>query len=146
MEKIDGMTCLMERKEIVDFMLNHPCVRLDWRKKKYGYVEGNFSIEGDLVALSVPSKSHPDLKVYGHIHYFSDTGKYEVLCGGSCIKASFGVEDVNTIVDRKNAPVIKEGDEIALVEIFETGARIRVMKATRLTAHSYPECTFVDPE
>lgn len=146
MEKIDGMTCLMERKEIVDFMMNHPCVRLDWRKKNYGYTEDNFSIEGDYVALSVPSKSHPDLKVYGHIHYFSDTKSYEVLCGGACIKARFGVEDIDEIINRKNAPVIREGDEIALIEIFESGARVRVMKATRFSAHSYPECIFVDPQ
>lgn len=143
MKKIGKATYLTERKEIVDFMMNHPCIRVDFTKPSSGWKMGEVH-EGDLVGVKCPSTKYGSITVYGNINWYSDSNEYSVMHAGDCIKANFGAEDINTIVERKNAVVVEKDDLVAIIENHINGSSIHVMKVKCTDAHCSSACKFED--
>ena len=137
------MKNLMERKEIVEMMKNHQCIKINRANPVGGY---DTIFEGELVGVKVPSKRFGEITVYGTIHYYSEENKYYVANYGCCIKSSFGYEDIMEIKARKYAPVVSEGEEIILIEDFGSKCILRVMKATRCNSQYSDACVLVDVE
>lgn len=138
------MKNLMERKDIVEMMKNHQCIKINMAQPVAGW---NDVFEGELVGVKVPSKRFGEITVYGTVHYYGDEKKFSIQNCGGCIKSSFGYEDIMEIKARKYAPVVSEGEEIILIEDFgKNGCRLRVMKATHCNNQYYSACDFVDVE
>ena len=137
------MKNLVERKEIVEMMKNHECIKINRANPVNGF---DTIYEGELVGVKVPSKRFGELTVYGTIHYYSEENKYYVQNVGCCIKASFGYEDVMKIKERKYAPTVSEGQEVILIEDFGSKCILRVMKAIRCNSQCSDACVLVDVE
>ena len=137
------MKYLTERHEIVEMMHNHPCIKIDMTKCITGLDD---CFEGELVGVKVPSKTRGEITVYGTVYYFGDEKKFVITNYGSCIKASFGYEDIMEVKRRKCAPIVKENDEIILIQDFGKSCVLRVMKATRCNSMYSDSCTLVDVE
>lgn len=135
------MKYITDRKEIVAMMDTHQCIRINRANPVKDF---KTIFEGELVGVKVPSKRFGELTIYGTIHYYSEENKYYVQNIGTCIKASFGYEDVMKIHDRKYCPKVSEGEEIILIEDFGTQCTLRVMKAERCNSMYNEACVLVD--
>lgn len=147
MKVIDGKTYLTERKEIVEFMNSHPCIRLDFTKAKDGWDFGSVH-EGDLVACKYTSRTHGEMKAYGTLTYYGDSKQIVVSSSGCFISSRFGAEDINEIVERKNAVEVEAGQLVAIIEQFPrpNGCNVRVMKASKVDPFCCSVIVFNDVE
>ena len=137
------MKNITERKEIVELMKNHECIKINRKNPVGGY---DTIYEGELVGVKVPSRRFGEITVYGTIHYYSEENKYYIQNVGCCIKASFGYEDVMKIKERKYCPKVSEDQEIILIEDFGNKCTMRLMKATRCNSQYSDACVLVDVE
>lgn len=137
------MKYLKDRKEIVEAMKNHQCIKINRATPVEGY---DTIFEGELVGIKVPSRRYGEITVYGTMHYYSEENKYYVAHYGDCIKASFSYEDVMKIHDRKYCPTVSEGEEIVLIEDFGTSCTLRMMKVSGCNNMYSEACIFSEVE
>lgn len=139
------MKYLKEKTEIVKFMNTHQCIRINLETPEVGY---DTIFKGDLVKLICPTKSHPDLTLTGELTYYSKEDKFYVSNAGAMLKASFGYSDVMDKLKEAQAPVLKEGDLIAVVCDYpkDKQCSVRVMKATRINSMYFESCVLEDVE
>jgi len=138
------MKYLTDRTEIAMAMNfgKYPVIRIDRETPKDGY---NDFYEGDQIKVLTPKPGYPDSYATGKIYY--SEGKYGVMTDASCLHASFGYADVLEMIENAQAPVVKAGQEVVLIEDYPERRTccVRIMKVSdRVDSHVYPCATLED--
>lgn len=140
------MKYLTDRHEIAMAMNfgKYPVLHIDRETPKKGYDD---YFTGDQVKVLAPTKRYPDMYCTGRL-YFSE-GRYGIQTDGTFLSNSFGYYDVMKMLKNAQAPVIKAGQKVIVIEDYPIAKRccIHMMKVSeRVDQFVYPCCTLKEVE
>lgn len=126
------MKFLTDRKEIAKALNfgEYPILDIDIDKAKDGYAVGCD------VKVAYNTRNYGELETQGNI--IVENGKEYITNNAVCIKSSFGVRDVQEMIRWAKAPVVRAGQEVAVVRhSTEYGVfTVEIMKiSNRIDAH-----------
>lgn len=137
---------LTDRQEIAKAMnfWKYPVLRINMEKPDRGY-DGYFV--GDKVEVITPSEKYPGSRERGNL-YFCD-GKFAISSEGACLHADFGYSDVIENLEWAQAPKLKAGQTVVIIEDWPNAKRCRVhmmQLPERIDKFTTPCCTLEEIE
>lgn len=138
------MKYLTNRQEIAKAMNfgQYPVIRINMETCKDGY---NDFFEGDLLKVMCPRPGHPSMWCSGNLYYSG--GKFGVMTDALSLTEGYGYRDVMEDLARAQAPVVKAGQVVVMIEDFPKQhlCKIRMMQASdKVDMFVYPCVTFHD--
>lgn len=140
------MKYLTDRQQIAVAMNfgKYPVLHIDRETPEEGYKD---YFVGDQVKVLTPRVGYPDMYCTGKLYW--EYGRYGVLTDGTMLSGSFGYSDVMRMLKNAQAPVIKAGQKVIVVEDFPIARKVAVhmMKVSdRVDGFVYPCCTLEEIE
>ena len=135
------MRYLTDRHEIAMAMNfgKYPVLHIDRETPKKGYED---YFVGDQIKVLAPTERYPDMYCTGKL-YFSES-RYGIQTDGTFLSDSFGYYDVMKMAKNAQAPVIKAGQTVIVIEDYPIQKKccIHMMKVSeRVDQFVYPCCT-----
>ena len=132
------MKYLTDRKEIAAALNfgKYPVLTINRENKPYAndLPESDYAIG---CRVRVSWDRNDGMTTRGNLYY--EKGKLAISSGATIMKASFGYEDVMEMVSEANAPLVHKGQEVVVVEQWESKKEctVRIMKVSdRIDIHS----------
>lgn len=133
---------LTDRKEVAKAMNfgKYPVLHIDLETPKAGW-DDNFV--GDKVLVAMPGDTERSAFIRCEIHKFGDQPYvYSLMPECICIDDSFGYYDVMEMLAWAQAPVIRPGEEVIIIEDWPKAGRccVHKMRVTNASEWVYPTC------
>lgn len=141
------MKYLTDRQEIAQAMNfgRYPVIRIDVETPKAGWDD---VFEGDIVKVESPSKRYPGSYIRGRVmKYPEDGSRYAVMPDVVCLKNDFGYSDVIEMLGYAQAPMLRAGEIVVVIEDApkQRAARVRMMRVSDSVRESvFPTCHLED--